>query len=389
PARVAVAFALLWLAAFGFVTGPVAHVWSAYYYTLCAVGGAVLVALLARRLARWGWVALAAALVVWNAVGVAAPAFAVVENPWGWTSHLTPWYFARGAALSARLAAALGRAVPRPRPGTRFFFATLPPWAGFQTGNGPAIRHFYRDPSLGSWFYSQFSDTTAGDHPCVFLYWNGADFEPLYANARDPMFQVGADLLLLERPAGAAHAFRRALAAGGDPRDDLYWLGWAFLWSDRRAAAEQAWRAYGAKDDSSAHATWLTAARTAVADRDTLAARRALVEAIRAGIGRPVAHAELAALLRGVNAKYALLETLVAARLDPADWLARRDLVDGLVAAHLDEVAGRELAALQRIEPGWAADTVTARLAATLGGRSLAGRAVAEFGSVPEPEVGR
>jgi hypothetical protein len=374
-----VPFALGWLALFALPVAAVAHHWSAYFYTTCAAGGAVLVAAATARLARWGVVALLMGLLWWHAASSAVPAFALAENPWTWTSHLTPYYFERGAALSARLRAALRRVAPAPAQGTRFFFATLPPWAGFQMGNGPVIRDLYRDRSLESYFYTQFSESTAAEHPCVFLFWNGVDFERLYAHGADPFFQVGADLLLLDRPAGAIHAFRRGLGRGENAVDLTYWLGWAFLWAGERAPAEQAWRAFGARDDSTMFVAWLRAARTVLDDGDTLAARRDLFEAVRAGIGRPEPHAALGELLGPRSPKFALLETKVAARLDPRDWLARRDLVDGLARARLDEVARRELEALQAIEPRWRQDSVTVGLARTLADRAPASATVASF----------
>lgn len=349
--RRAIGFALGWLLLFTLPIVPVVPIWSGYFYTLAAVGGAMLVALIARRITRPALAVLTAALLWLHAGSSAIPAFAVTDDPWNPGSRLTAHYFERGAALSRQLAEALRREVPAPESGTRFFFATLPPWAGFQMGSGAAVRGLYRDDSLESWFYSQFSDSTAGDHPSVFLFWNGLDFERLYARAADPYFQVGTDLLLLERSAGALHAFRRGIEAGESRIDHLYWLGWAHLWEGQRGAAEQAWSAWGARDDSSAHVFALRTARTALEERDTLAARRALVEAIRAGIGRPVAHAELGALMNGVHSKYALLETLVASRLDPGDWLARRDLIAGLAEARLDDVARRQLAEWHRRHP--------------------------------------
>lgn len=363
-------FGLAWLAAFAVPVGPVVHAWSAYFFTACAAGGAVLVAAHAARLSRWTLALAVAVALWWHAAASAVPAFAVTGNAWGWTSHLTAHYFERGAALSARLRAALRRVAPAPAPGTRFFFATLPPFAGFQMGNGAAIRAAYGDPSLESHFYSRFSDTTAARSPCVFLFWNGADFERLYAGARDPFFQVGADLLLLDRPAGAAHAFARGMAAGELREDHLYWSGWALLWSGRRAGAEAAWSAFGAADDTTMYAAWMRASATALAAGDSTEARRRLFEALRAGIGRPEVHAALAELLRGRSPKFALLETKVTAFLAPADRGARTALVAGLVAARLDDAARGELAALAAADPGWVADTTLARLERTLSARA-------------------
>jgi hypothetical protein len=220
-------FAALWAAAFALPVAPLVRAWSGYYYALAAVGGALAVGWFCRRIDRWGWALLVTGTLWWHAAGSGTRAFAVTEDAWGWTSHLTTFYFQRGAALTDTLRRALRRIEPSPPHGTRFFMATLPPWAGFQSGNGPLIRDLYRDTSLASYFYSQFGYATAGDRPCRFLYWDGVPFEPIYSAASEPWFQVGSDLLLLERPAGAAHAFRSGLAAGEMRQDHLYWLGWA------------------------------------------------------------------------------------------------------------------------------------------------------------------
>ncbi|MBI1799008.1 MAG: hypothetical protein HYR73_04920 [Candidatus Eisenbacteria bacterium] len=224
PHRAVAAFAITWLLALGVVVGPVAAEWSSYYFMLSAVGASVLVALATRNLGRWGWPALVGALLWWHAGSTGSPAFAVEENRWGWTSHLTSYYFERAAAITDTLSRQLRSLDPTPPRGARLFFATLPPWAGFQMGNGALVRHLYRDPSIESWFYSQYSESTAADRPCRFFWWDGRALQPLYRGLRDPSFQVGADLLLLDRPAGAAHAFRRGLVAGGDRADLLYWL---------------------------------------------------------------------------------------------------------------------------------------------------------------------
>lgn len=376
-ARHAHAFAFAWLAAFAVPVAPVVHGWSAYFYTLAAVGGAVLVAVHAARLSRLAFAAAVAAALWWHAAASAAPAFAVADDAWGWTSHLTAHYFERGAALSARLREALLRVAPEPERGTRFYFATLPPFAGFQMGNGAAIRAAYGDRSLESHFYSGFSDSTAAGHPCVFLFWDGLDFQRLYANARDPFFQVGADLLLLDRPAGAVHAFARAHDAGELGEDVWYWSGWALLWSGRRAAAEAAWTAFGAADDTTMYRAWMRAAVTALAESDTTAARRALFGALRAGVGRPEVHAALAEMLRGRSPKFALLETKVLAFLVPHDFDVRLALLEGLLEARLDDVARREVAALEESRPDRAGDPALAAIRATLAGRAPAAGGIA------------
>ena len=368
-ARAVAAFALAWLLAFGAMTGPVAHTWSSYFYMLAAVGGALLVGLAARRIDRWAALALTAGLLWWHAGATAIRTFAVNDDPWGWTSHLTSYYFERAAALTDTLGRQLRALEPRPAPGTRFFFATLPPWAGFQMGSGALIRNLYRDPSLGSWFYSQFSDSTAGDRPCRFLYWDGERIRPLYAGTPNPFFQVGGDLLLLDRTAGAAHAFERGLAVATEPADraDLfYWYGWTRLWLGSRETAEESWKAFGARDDSLAWSAHLRAAHNALVDGDSLTSRRELAMAIRSGIGRPEAHAVLGELLLARQPKYAMMELSVATWLKPVDWEARRALTLALFDARLEAPAARHLERLKRDLPGWATDRALARVDSAL-----------------------
>ncbi|MFI5371932.1 MAG: hypothetical protein ACHQ52_10270 [Candidatus Eisenbacteria bacterium] len=380
-ARIVVPFALVWLMSFALVTGPVASTWSGYFYTLAAVGAALLVALAARALTPLGWT-IAVALALWShGVAVETRAFAVAENPWGWTSHLNAAYFRRAAALTDTLARQLVAREPHPAPGTRFFFATLPPWAGFQMGNGALIRATYRDTSLRSYFYSQFSDSSAGWAPVRVLYWDGRTLGPLYARASEPWFEVGGDLLLFDRPAGAAHAFHRGLAAGGETRFDLlYWLGWAELFQGRRGDAERAWLDAGLHDDSTAWFNSMRLVRLDLEDRrDTLAARRALADAIMAGPGQPLPHALLGQLMMRTNPKYGLLELSVATWLRPGDRDSQRALAIGFAVQRLDAQAGVLRAGLAAIDPGWRRDTTLAKVARVLDERSLEHVKVARF----------
>jgi hypothetical protein len=381
PPRAVLRFALAWILAFAFVTGPVAHSWSAYYYTLTAVGGAVLVALAARRIDRWAWLVLCAGLLWWHAGGSSVRAFAVADDAWVGTSHLTAFYFRRAAAITDSMSRQLVRLEPRPPAGTVFFFATLPPFAGFQMGNGALIRSLYRDPSLTSHFYSQYSESTAAERPARILFWDGRALVSLYgANVPDPLFQVGTDLLLLDRPAGAAHAFRRGLAAGGRPEDHLYWLGWAYLWQDRRELAEQVWTSWGARDDSAGWHWKLREVNTEyVTTRDTLHMRRLLLEALQLGIGRPEAHATLASLLEPRSPKYAALEYKVAAWLDPRDPFSVLGLSRTLAGARLDDGAWAAFEELERRDPGWRRDPAVVRLHDELAARRPAAVRVMEF----------
>ena len=349
-------FAVLWMIAMGFVTGPLAAAWSSYYFMMSAVGAALLVGLACRGLDRWTWPALCAALLWWHAGGTGGRAFAVEDRPWGWTSHLTSFYFERASALTDTLSRELRALEPRPPHGARFFFVTLPPWAGFQMGSGALIRELYRDPTLASFFYSQYSESTAADRPCAFFRWDGLRLRRLYEGVADPEFQVGGDLLLLDRAGGASHAFRRGLAAGGSRDDLLYWLGWAELWQGHRSAAEDSWLALGARDDPAGFAAAIAEANRALSGRDSVAARRNLAIAIRHGIGRPGGHAMLGDLLLPTQPKYGMMELSVATWLDPGDLDSQRRLVPALTRARLDVAALRHLEEIERRDAAWRND---------------------------------
>src|SRR5258705_13990476 len=67
-------------------------------------------------------------------------AFALRTDPWVWTSHLNAFYFERAAGYAESFSQQMLALEPDPPPDTRFFFAMLPPNAGFQMGNGALIR---------------------------------------------------------------------------------------------------------------------------------------------------------------------------------------------------------------------------------------------------------
>jgi len=56
----------------------------------------------------------------------------------------------------------------------------------------------------------------------------------------------------------------------------------------------------------------------------------------------------------------------VATRLEPRDWVARRDLAVGLARARLDDAARREVAALLALRPELRADSTVASVLRTL-----------------------
>jgi hypothetical protein len=77
--------------------------------------------------------------------------------------------------------------------------------------------------------------------------------------------------------------------------------------------------------------------------------------------------------------KYGLLELKIAASLNPADWVARRGIVQGLIAVQLDELARQELEELKRIEPNWERDPIVTAATTLLERRASAAKTTARF----------
>ena len=69
------------------------------------------------RASGWVWLALATGLLWWHAAGASTRAFAVADRPWGWTSHLTSFYFQRASTLVDTLSRQLVRLEPDVTPG--------------------------------------------------------------------------------------------------------------------------------------------------------------------------------------------------------------------------------------------------------------------------------
>ena len=127
--------------------------WQAYYVMFAALGG---------------WLALAAALSRYRPLAVAAIAvFAVLglaraETPsreWG-----SEWFQRVGMAFMHQTESYLRRRLPAVPPHTRFYFTSVPRGTVFITGPGdaPALRVWYRDPTVTGDFWSDFRAREAG-----------------------------------------------------------------------------------------------------------------------------------------------------------------------------------------------------------------------------------
>ena len=119
--------------------------WHAYYALFGAAGAWLAIA---ASMARYPLVA--SALVV----GLAVLRSARADTPsldWG-----DEWYQRRAASFLRVMRSDLLEQVPRPAPHTRFYFVRVPSNVGFLAGDAPALRVWYRDPTLRGGFYPSY-----------------------------------------------------------------------------------------------------------------------------------------------------------------------------------------------------------------------------------------
>ena len=131
--------------------------WHAYYALLGAFGAWFgLAALLepGARGARLAWVA----PVVVMALALLRPARADTPTlDWG-----SEWYQRRSAEFIRVMRAQLLDAHPRLPPHARLYFVRVPSNVGFLSGDGPALRVWYRDPTVRGAFYSAYRPRESG-----------------------------------------------------------------------------------------------------------------------------------------------------------------------------------------------------------------------------------
>ncbi|MGH7730371.1 MAG: hypothetical protein ACRENJ_03885 [Candidatus Eiseniibacteriota bacterium] len=126
--------------------------WHAYYALLGCFGvWLALAPLVARR------PAVATALVV--ALACLRPARADTPSlDWG-----SEWYQRRAAEFIVAMRGQLREAHPRLPRHARLFFVRVPSNVGFLAGDGPALRVWYRDPTLRAGYYSSYRPRDPGD----------------------------------------------------------------------------------------------------------------------------------------------------------------------------------------------------------------------------------
>lgn len=301
----------------------VVHIWSSYYYLFAVCGLSLALAAAARR-APWG-VTLASVLIL--ALGSQharrMETFATRPDPWGTQSHLSRFYFDRSMRWVSRYLEDLRNQLPSVSSHSTLYFAGIPAFASWQAGDGALLRWVYRDPTIRSYYFADFSlDRARRGDVLVFTARNDS-----LVLAQDPvqgLQLIASGQLLSEHFDVAEEAVARALDLEPSRAGLHYWLAWLrFARGDRSTFLQELAAAGCSARTGPAEEVATAKSRLAAGDAD--GALRALTEGVARHALDPAAHAELADLLlrtsprSGGTAMEALAARLLAPA-DPASW---------------------------------------------------------------------
>jgi hypothetical protein len=299
----------------------VVHIWSAYYYLFAVCGLALMLgALLARRPMAVALVV--TTLVVWGSERARRlETFASDPSPWCTESHLNRFYFDRSMWWVTRYLEDLRRQRPTMPHRSTVFYSGIESFSSWQAADGPLVRWAYRDSSLRSYYFHDFTAERARRGP-FFVYMTRND--SLLEHKSDPnvFFTVAASQLASERYVLAKDVLVLARERHPELRGPAgYWLAWVEMALGDTAAAQRELAAAGftPRPGSSPQTA---SARRLLAAGDTLGATHQLDAAIRSRVFDAEAHGLLADILMGSSGVSAV-EALAACQLaprDPAVW---------------------------------------------------------------------
>jgi hypothetical protein len=212
--------------------------WHTYYGLLGALGA---------WLALSAWLESRPVLAVVTIVAMAFLRVAQAATPsmdWG-----SEWYQRRASEFLTSMRADLMRQHPTVPAGSRLYFTRVPSLVGFITGDAPALRVWYHDPTVSGGFFRDYrvrAPGTRGDD-LFFRYDSTAGWIELTPGRADsspgrPEWQLDHERLALALSRGgdwpgAAQEFERLARAFPDSANYAYYAGLAHVALGDRAAA--------------------------------------------------------------------------------------------------------------------------------------------------------
>jgi len=321
----------------------VAPIWSAYFYLFALCGAAIALGGLAQRWPRWARVAAIVVVCIGSLHGRQLAGFATGTSAWSRQSHVNAFYLRRAMGTSARFIQEMKAARPSLPPMSTVFFADLPSSVGLQTADGPVLRFAYGDPTLRSYYLTEFSSETSARGPLFFF---AVENDTLRDHTNDPTMLASAaySMMLGERPAAAKSVLELALHRAPDDRVLRYWLAWT-QWAGGDTASAVRSLALAGMTPGTGPVPELELAKHPVSPGDSARAIAGLLRArSRAGLS-PHVHARLAALCLATDPyrQLGVIEAYAYTRLRPRDPDAWRKWASAQLAEHRYEAAVQSL----------------------------------------------
>ncbi|MBI5836318.1 MAG: hypothetical protein HZB25_03645 [Candidatus Eisenbacteria bacterium] len=221
----------------------VAGQWSAYYFSFAAAGLCLAAGAASLRGPAWVTALLPALLLI---SGQATTLLPVPPEGAGTSrdrSSVSPARLEYVTSIVTRAFADIPARVPAPRPGSLFLFEDLPDNNGLISGDGPAIRLMYSDPTLAAAYLGDVGERTRLDRPLysVRMDATGERFVALEVSpAMRSTLRIGFEVS--GRTGGALAALRYDLDHGVmGPAEHAWNLGYLRWQAGDTAAAAAAW----------------------------------------------------------------------------------------------------------------------------------------------------
>lgn len=216
---------LAWAAVGTLPLSPVMPIWSAYFYLWALCGVAVLLAVAIVSLPRAVGIAGLGALVLLSAEARGLDEFAIRDDSWSRQSHVDRFYLERSLTTIARYLHDLRAARPTLPHRSTVFYGNVPMSIGWQTANGPVLRWAYRDSSLRSYYYSEFTRERAARGPVFFF---AAEKGGLvdHSGSPDVLIAFGTSMAMAGKERQALDVLDMVQAVGDHARFVRAWRGW-------------------------------------------------------------------------------------------------------------------------------------------------------------------
>ena len=208
---------------------PVMSIWSAYFYLWALAGVAVLVAVAVASLPRVAAIALVVVLVGLSAETRRLDEFTLDPNAWASQSHVDRHYLERSTTTIEHYLQDLRAARPTLPPRSTIFYANVPSSTGWQAADGPLLRWAYRDTSLRSYYFSEFTRARATRGPVFFFQ---GEKDGLTDRTGDPemLISFGISMAYAGKERPALEALDMVVPNEKNARFVHAWRGW-LRWS--------------------------------------------------------------------------------------------------------------------------------------------------------------